>query len=136
MRPELLDDLGLEHALNWFLDEFHKRTSIKTNIFIDEKFKELPQETSVTLYRITQECLTNVARHSNADSVTLSIEENESDLLFSISDNGKGICEEEINDPKSLGLLGIKERAYSINSSITIEGKKEVGTTIKISIPK
>ena len=82
-----------------------------------------------------QESLTNVARHSHATRSKISISVTGEGLCVSIEDNGKGITKEEIDNAKSLGLVGIKERAYSVNGKLSIEGKKDKGTILKILIP-
>ena len=136
LRPELLYDLGIEHALAKLLEEFENRTAIKANLVIEDVKTDFNHTYGINLFRIVQESLTNIARHSNATSLEVKIKRQDDNVLFIISDNGVGIKEEQISAPKSLGLLGIKERVYSINSEISIQGIPNLGTKIKILIPQ
>jgi two-component system sensor histidine kinase UhpB len=136
LRPELIDTLGFKSALTELLSEFEKRTHIKTKLYFPQEFKNFDPDISMTLFRITQECLTNVARHAKADKVKLVLKKSSSGIYFIISDNGIGISQEKITNIKSLGLLGITERVYSINSNIEIIGKDNKGTNIIIHVPK
>lgn len=136
LRPDILDKLGLKDAIEWHAEEFTKRTGIRSSVsFTDTEF-HLGQNLDTTIYRIVQEALTNVARHSGADYVKLGLSMNGKNIYLSIEDNGRGITEDEIRNAKSLGLVGIKERAHSVNGQISITGIKNEGTKLNIIIPK
>lgn len=135
LRPSVLDDLGLVAALEWQANEFQTRTGIAC-IFIS--FSEsvfLDREKSTALFRICQESLTNVARHSDATAVTINLKEDGVNLILEVIDNGKGITETQITDTKSLGLLGMKERALILNGEFTVSGIPGKGTTVTVTIP-
>lgn len=136
LRPDILDKLGLKEAIEWHAEEFTKRTGIKSSVSFSDTEFHFGQNLDTTIYRIIQEALTNVARHSGADSVKLELNVNGKSIDLAIEDNGKGITEEEINNAKSLGLVGIRERAHSVSGQITITGQKNKGTKLNIIIPK
>ncbi|MCI0448244.1 MAG: sensor histidine kinase [Chlorobi bacterium] len=135
LRPDILDKLGLIEAIGWHAEEFEKRTGIKCILNLQNGKIKFDENLSTTIYRIVQECLTNVARHSAATEVRITIQSDDSYLHLRIADNGKGISEDEINNTKSLGLVGIRERAYSAGGELKIEGEKNKGTKLKIIIP-
>ncbi|MBL8017315.1 MAG: sensor histidine kinase, partial [Ignavibacteria bacterium] len=136
LRPDILDKLGLKDAIEWHAEEFTKRTGIRSSVSFSDSEFQLGQNLDTTIYRIVQEALTNVARHSGANFVKLGLILNGKKIYLSIEDNGKGITEEEIKNAKSLGLVGIKERAHSVNGQISITGIKDKGTKLNIIIPK
>jgi len=111
LRPSILDDLGLLAALEWHFQEFQKRTGIQSEFVSTLEYINLDEELSIAVFRIFQESLTNVARHSGATKVTALLREEDGDLFLEIRDNGRGITGGEILDAKSLGILGMKERA-------------------------
>ncbi|MBN1931775.1 MAG: PAS domain S-box protein [Desulfobacterales bacterium] len=138
LRPPLLDDLGILAAIKYYCLEFQE---IHKNIYledqIDIKESEIPPALKIVMYRILQEALNNIVKHSQADSINLLIQKNKDGLEMVIADNGIGFDSAEIfsmeNAKKGLGLIGMKERAELSNGSFAIESKKDVGTTIRIS---
>ncbi len=135
LRPGLLDDLGLYAAIEWQAGEFQKRNGIACRVSGNTGDIHLDEMRSITIYRIFQEALTNIMRHAQATDVEVALMKEGDFIALSVSDNGRGIEEEEISDPRSLGLLGIRERAYSCNGSISIIGDKDRGTTITARFP-
>lgn len=135
LRPSVLDDLGLVAAMEWQLQDFQSRTGIKGNFTSRLRERPLDRDLSTTLFRIFQETLTNIARHANADNVKISLEQKDGDLLLQVSDNGKGISEGKISDPKSLGVLGMKERALLLGGELRIKGSRGKGTTVAVRVP-
>jgi signal transduction histidine kinase len=135
LRPGILDDLGLIPAIEWQAQEFEDRTDIKCEIVIDNGEIDLDQDRSTSLFRIFQEALTNVARHANATEIKVSLKEKPDKLLLKIEDNGRGITEEEISDPKSFGLIGIRERIYPWGGEVNIKGIWNEGTTVTVILP-
>ena len=136
LRPTLLDDLGLVAAIEWQAEEFQKRTGISCELFSDIEDLHLERNVSVAFYRILQEALTNVARHSDATlvKVTFSIKDT-GDVLLEVCDNGKGITEPQISGPQSFGLTGIRERVYLLGGEVDIRGRAATGTTLRVEIP-
>ena len=135
LRPGILDDLGLISAVEWQLEEFEKRTNISYELTITPKEFVLSSDISVLIFRIMQETLTNIARHANATIVKIDLTKNENTIRLIVIDNGRGIKRTEINDPKSFGIIGMKERVKSFGGSFHIQGAEGKGTKIVINIP-
>ncbi len=135
LRPGLLDDLGLPAAIEWQAEEFQTRTGIKCKITVDPKDIILDKDSSTAIFRIFQETLTNVARHAKATRIKVSLKEKAGKLELRVRDNGKGITEDQVSNPKSFGLIGIKERAYYLGGKVVIKGLQDKGTTLTIRIP-
>ena len=135
LRPGLLDDLGLPAAIEWQAEEFQTRTGIKCEITVDPEDIILDKDRSTAIFRIFQETLTNVARHAKATKVKVSLKEKAGKIELKVRDNGKGITEKQVSDPKSFGLIGIKERAYYLDGKVVIKGLQDKGTTLTIRIP-
>jgi PAS domain S-box-containing protein len=133
LRPGLLDDLGLTAALEWQAEEFRKRTGIKCGVLIRPDDIELDRDLATAIFRIFQETLTNVVRHAKADKVRVSLKRNEDTLAFQVRDNGRGISERQISSPKSIGLIGMRERVHFFGGTMEITGDK--GTTVTVTIP-
>lgn len=135
LRPALLEDLGLQAAIEWQIEEYQKRTGIRCKL--DMSFDEagLDQRLSMALFRIVQEGLTNIARHAHASEAKVQLERSNCHLVLEIADNGKGIEPHERNRPDSFGLLGIQERVRCWGGEIEIVGKSKRGTVLKIRIP-
>jgi PAS domain S-box-containing protein len=141
LRPSVLDDLGLIAALEWQLSEFTSRTEIPHEFTTTFEYVNMEEDTAIAVFRIFQEALTNVARHSRATKVAVVLREGERSLfgdesfVLEIRDNGRGITQEEILNPGSLGLLGMKERVLAFSGEISIYGKPGGGTTLILKIP-
>jgi len=135
LRPGLLDDLGLEAAIEWQVGEFQDRTGITCELIIDPEDIILDRDRSTTIFRIFQETLTNIARHAKAKRVTVSLKEKADELVLKVIDNGKGITEKQISDPKSFGLIGIRERVHPWGGEVKISGIPDKGTTVEVRMP-
>lgn len=135
LRPRTLDDLGLAAALEWQGQEFEKRTGIKCHLVLPHEPLDLDPERSIAIFRIFQESLTNVTRHSKATNVEAHLEIAEDQLIFRVRDNGKGFDPEEAKAKKSLGLVGMQERAHLLRGEVRIEGVPGAGTTMILRIP-
>ena len=135
LRPGLLDDLGLLAAMEWQAEEFQKRTGIACELSLGPQEIDLDQERSTAIFRIFQETLTNISRHASATKATVNLAEKGAQLELTIKDDGKGITEEKISDPKSLGLIGIQERVHFLGGDIDIKGIRNKGTTVTVSVP-
>lgn len=135
LRPALIDDLGLPAAIEWYAGDFGERTGIPCLTSIEPEDILVGTDIAITLYRILQEALTNVARHSRATRVRVILREDNEQLLLRVHDNGIGITEDEKNATSALGLLGMKERIHFLGGSIAITGKPGKGTTVRVSVP-
>lgn len=135
LRPQVLDDVGLIGTLNWQAREFQVRTGIRCKVDLPAEDLALDQAGSTAAFRILQEALANVARHAGATRVDISLRVDTDHFILKIVDNGRGVSEADLRNPKSLGLLGIRERAFLLGGKVDIEGKGGKGTTITLSIP-
>ena len=135
LRPRTLDDLGLTAALESHAREFESRTGIRCRVVVPQERLTLDAERSTAIYRIFQETLTNVARHSQATRVEARLEREVDELIFQVHDNGRGFDPEEAQARKSLGLVGMQERALLLNGELNIIGAPGTGTTMTLRIP-
>ena len=134
LRPTILDDLGVTAALEQQLRRLRESTGIRTTLTVSEE-PELDMLTGVTLYRIAQEALANVVRHAQASAVEISLSVRDGTAVLEISDNGRGATAEQIADPRSLGLIGMRERADLLGGSVTIAGRAGEGTVLTAMLP-
>lgn len=135
LRPRTLDDLGLNAALEGQAEEFEKRTRIRCRVTLPKEALVLDAECSTAIFRIFQESLTNVARHSEATRVEARLEIAANQLVLQIRDNGKGFDHEEVKARKSLGLVGMQERALLLNGELQVESTPGTGTTMTLRVP-
>jgi len=134
LRPSLLDDLGMLAAIEWFLEDFERRSGIVKELYIPETEIQLPDSLKIGLFRIFQESLTNVARHSGAKKVIVRLEQRDKKLILIIKDNGEGFDDKKAAK-QTLGLLGMKERTLMMGGQYSISGVQGEGTTVKVIIP-
>ena len=135
LRPGLLDDLGLAAAVEFHAEEFQGRTNIMCDVVIEPDDIDLDFDRSTALFRILQEALTNVARHSKATGVQIHLIQSKDSILLQVEDNGIGISQDELLHPKSFGIIGIQERAHFLNGEVKIVGKPNKGTEITVVMP-
>lgn len=137
LRPGLLDDLGLTSAIEWQAEEFQRRTGIVCDAILDPDPEKLITDSKIStaVFRICQEALTNIARHSQATKVEITLQLGESGIELLVCDNGKGVTRGDIKKAGSFGILGIKERIKLLGGRMAIAGRKGKGTAIRIRIP-
>jgi signal transduction histidine kinase len=135
LRPEMLDDMGVVAAIGWQAKDFQKRTGIRCRVKLPPETVKLDIDVSTTAFRIFQEILTNVARHSRATRVDIELEVSETEVRLQVQDNGVGIAESDVNGRKSLGLLGMHERALLFGGEVSITGAPGHGTRVAVVIP-
>lgn len=136
LRPGILDSLGLVAAMEWQANEFQQRsgiTCIVTSSVADTMIFD--QDITTVFFRIYQETLTNIIRHAQAKRVDVRLVEEEGYLIMMVSDNGRGISEEEMASTRSLGLVGMRERAMLIGGEVTLHGVPGKGTTVTLRVP-
>lgn len=133
LRPPLLE-LGISSAIENHAKEFQNHTGIKCSVVIDQEDTSLNKELSLAIFRIFQELLTNVARHARATRVNVSLTLVKNNLELVVKDNGIGIDKDLIKDTKSFGLIGIQERVHPWNGVVEINGHKEKGALVKVTI--
>jgi signal transduction histidine kinase len=134
LRPAILD-LGVVPAIEWQTQEFQKRTGINCKFLSQIEQIEMDRNHATAMFRILQETLTNVVRHANASEVEIKLEAENGALRLQVKDNGRGISDSEMTGGKSLGLLGMRERAVILGGKVDIEGLPNQGTTVSIFIP-
>jgi PAS domain S-box-containing protein len=134
LRPEIIDDLGLEIAIEWFTGEFAERNNVEVVLNLDPDII-VSSDNSLILFRIMQESLTNIARHAKATTVNISLLKIDETIHFRISDNGIGISESDKKSKKSFGLIGMKERAASMGGICEITSVDNVGTVVELILP-
>lgn len=135
LRPTVLDELGLSAAIEWQAKDFANHTSIECLCDLTKDEIVLDKNKSTAVFRIFQEALTNVARHANANKVFISLKEFKNNLILEIRDNGMGITANQINNPRSLGILGMKERAILFGGNVIIKSSMNSGTTVRVELP-
>jgi PAS domain S-box-containing protein len=135
LRPALLDDLGLCPAIEWLAADFSAKTGIAVDLDLAADEGTHGDALATALFRITQECLTNVARHAGATQVRISLRYEDNQLIFAVSDNGKGIVQSDKPKARGHGLIGIRERAIMLGAEAEFISTPGAGTTVRISIP-
>lgn len=136
LRPPVLDDYGLVAALRWYGQHFAWRTEIEVSVIGEEPAPRFPKRVEIALFRITQEAMTNVAKHSKATEVIVSLEMISNTLRLTISDNGTGfdIKEFKTNEDRGWGLLTIHQRAEAIGGCSRIKSNLKKGTQVIVEV--
>jgi len=136
LRPGVLDTAGLPAALEWQASQYQSQTGIRCEVKAEMKETLGNQELNTAFFRIFQEAFTNIIRHAKATSVQVRLVEAAGEVTLEVKDNGRGISKAESQNTKSIGLLGIRERAALLGGTLRIEGVRGKGTTLTASIPK
>ncbi|HEV7632567.1 MAG TPA: CHASE3 domain-containing protein [Steroidobacteraceae bacterium] len=136
LRPTLLDNLGLVPALRWLSDETCRRAGLGCNDSYPDDLADLSPEVNIALFRVAQECLTNILKHARASEVTLDLVADASAVHLTIRDNGVGIAPERIGVSQSHGLASMNHRVTALGGKLSI-GRAAVGrgTVIEVSLP-
>lgn len=138
LRPPVLDDLGLAAALRWLVEDSRQRLQLSVSLQLDSALSEtylhaLPHIYQITLFRIVQECLTNIARHAHAQHVQLRLGQNECYLLLYVTDDGQGF---DMTQPmQGLGVRGMRERVALLNGTLNVQAQPGRGTTVQAFLP-
>ena len=135
LRPSILDALGLPEAIEWEAQQFQIRTGIVCDCDCSLENLDLDPEQSTAVFRIFQEALTNILRHARATRVEVAAREQDGEFILTLSDNGRGITEDEKADRLSLGILGMRERAHLIGGEFEITGLETKGTLVTVRVP-
>lgn len=130
-----MDDLGLIAAIQWYIQEFTRRYNIPVSFNCAHNNLGLSPQIKTGLFRICQESLTNIARHSNATEVQINLKVEDNVLLLTVKDNGKGFSTTASQKKGSLGLLGMNERAIMIGAMLSLRSFPGKGTEIKVKLP-
>ncbi len=135
LRPSVLHDLGLIAGIEWQSQQFEARSGISCRFESLTEWIDLEEKEATGVFRIIQEALTNILRHSQATEVNITVEKEEGALIFQVRDNGRGITEEEMTRPSSLGLMGMQERAHLMGGTVGISGSPGKGTVVTVRVP-
>ncbi len=136
LRPGVLDDLGLCAAVRWQTKKVEQRSGIKCSVECVPPDISADREHATALYRIFQEAVTNIIRHSQATRADVSIRAAGGMIELRVEDNGRGISEQELEDPGSFGIMGMRERVKSCGGTFAIKGIPGKGTCLEVSIPQ
>jgi signal transduction histidine kinase len=135
LRPTILDDFGLDASLRWLTEKFAERTGVEVDYHSDFSGR-LPDETETHLFRIAQEALTNVARHSSAKRVQMTLRANQSSIQLSIADNGVGLAKRDPITEGGMGMIGMRARARSAGGELVVLSQPGEGVSVKVQVPK
>ncbi len=136
LRPTLLDNVGLVAALRWLVDESVRRVGIACDEQYDEPLPMLSADARIAVFRVVQECLTNIVKHAQAKAVKVSLTATDKDLSVKVIDDGLGIDEKRIETPQSHGLLGMRHRIESLEGRLRIRSLgPRVGTEVSFNLP-
>jgi signal transduction histidine kinase len=136
LRLDVLDELGLTAAIEWQAEEFQRRSGLRCHVSLPAETLQLDRERSTALFRIFQELLTNVARHAGATRVAVALRIESGRVVLSVEDNGRGIEAEVARSPKSLGLVGVRERVLPYDGRVELQGVRGKGTVVRVSVPR
>lgn len=138
LRPLMLDDLGLHDAMSWLVDDFASRSSVECSLQMpgDGALADVDRAVAITLYRVLQESLTNIARHAQAKHAWVILGAGGSMLQLEIEDDGRGIAEENLAQPRSLGIKGVRERVRYIGGMVEIGRAPRGGTRVFVRVPR
>ncbi|RBA25225.1 PAS domain-containing sensor histidine kinase [Herminiimonas fonticola] len=140
LRPSILDELGLPSAIDWLLESFSERSKVVYELILPPSTLAFTRDISTAIFRIVQEALTNVSRHSHATLVVVDLKETKDFITLKITDNGQGIPVgmnlKRGSRENGLGLVGMRERAIMLGGKLKIQSRAGAGTSIEVRIPK
>ena len=139
LHPPLLEIAGLASAIRWYVDGFSERSNIKVDLHLPSDFDRLPNETELAVFRIVQECLTNIHRHSGSSTASITVRQKNDSLVIQVQDQGKGIPLEkqlELTETSrgGVGLRGMRERLRQAGGTLEVQSDRN-GTTVTAIFP-
>lgn len=134
LRPAILEQ-GLVAAVQWLASDFERRTSVRTKVHATNEAVKLSKAIQLVAYRTTQEALTNISKHAEANAVMIDLSDAEGVLTLEITDKGKGLDKFELDKPKAFGIRGLHERAKTVGGWLDVSSRPGVGTSIILSVP-
>jgi signal transduction histidine kinase len=132
LRPSMLDDLGLIPALEWQAREISRRSAMKVSVKAENVPDSLPDEMRTCIYRVTQEALHNISRHSGAKSAVVTVRQSGSSLFLSVEDDGSGF---DPSQTRGLGMLGMEERVRQLRGQFEVRSTPGKGTVLRVTLP-
>lgn len=136
LRPSLLDHLGLAAAVQWYAEETCRGSHIECDIRVAPTFERLPADLEIALYRLVQECLSNVVRHSQAKKVVVSLERTEEGLVLEVSDDGVGIGDIAAARRLSYGMASMRQRVRAVGGTFEVTSAPGQGTRVRAVVPR
>jgi signal transduction histidine kinase len=133
LRPSMLDDFGLQAALEWHVRDFTRRYGVEVSLHLNGRFDSLPDAYRTCVYRAVQEAMTNCMRHATARSLAITVDGDDDTLFVSVSDDGAGF--DPARPREGLGLRGIEERVAELGGSLDIDTARGRGTRLTIRLP-
>ncbi len=139
LHPPLLDEAGLASALRWYVDGFAQRSKIRVDLDCPTDFGRLPREVETAVFRLVQECLTNIHRHSGSATAKIRLHHSETEVVVQVEDKGKGIPTEKLDQMASagipgVGITGMRERVRQLGGALEV-GSNGAGTKIVARLP-
>jgi PAS domain S-box-containing protein len=139
LHPPLLDETGLPGALRWYIDGIKKRSGLEVELFVADDFDRLPADVELTLFRIVQESMTNIHRHSGSTRATIRLKREASSVQLEVQDYGKGMPPESapttgLRPRTGVGMMGMRERVRHIGGKLIVESSSK-GTTVCVQLP-
>jgi PAS domain S-box-containing protein len=135
LHPSILDDIGLEAAIEQYCDEFQARSGIVTHFTSGAMPDSIPRDVARSMYHIFQECLRNVSKHAKTQQASVKLEVLDNHLRLTVKDEGVGLREERSGPRTSIGLIGMKERALLVNGTLNIQSQAGEGTEVTVTVP-
>ena len=132
LRPSMLDDFGLLPALEWQAREVSKRTGLRVQVAAEESSGELPDELRTCIYRVVQEALHNCARHAQARSVKVTVDQEPRRIVLTVEDDGRGFDARRV---RGLGLVGMEERVNHLGGAFAVKSAPGTGTRVEVELP-
>jgi signal transduction histidine kinase len=134
LHPSILDDIGLEAAIEQYCEEFQERSGIATHFISRSLPDSIPRDVARSVYHIFQECLRNVSKHSQTERAFVTLEVVDHRLYLTVKDEGVGLREDRLGPRASIGLIGMKERALLVNGTMSIQSQTGEGTEISVAV--
>lgn len=135
LRPFILDDLGLEAAIGWYIEQFERKSGLQCKSSVSLHPVQIPEDYAITLYRILQETLTNILRHAGATKVVVEVRHGDDCLIMSVSDDGTGIAPASVQRNDAFGIIGIRERVHALQGQLDIGPTPRGGTRVHVTLP-
>lgn len=135
LHPSILDDIGLEAAIEQYCEEFQARSGIETHFASRDLPDSIPRDVARSVYHIFQECLRNVSKHAKTQQAFVTLDVIDNRLRLTVKDEGVGLSEDRVGPGTSIGLIGMKERALLVNGTLSIQSQTGEGTEISVAVP-
>ena len=134
LRPPALDHLGLVAAIELEAAALARRTGLRCRVVGNRRIARLDPAHTTAVFRIVQEALTNAVRHASASAISIAINGTSASTSLTVQDNGRGVTDAQLTDPRAIGIVGMRERAELIGASLTVTSKPGKGTTVSMVI--